>query len=93
MLNKMPQEAKDIQFTELKDMIRQLNTTVSVLQSTIESQTEMLGQKDAAIAKLTEEVSYLRQKLFGASSEKRSDTFPNQTSSPFLIRKREQKSQ
>lgn len=76
----MPQEAKDIQFTELKDMIRQLNTTVSVLQATIASQTEMLGQKDAAIAKLTEEVSYLRQKLFGASSEKRSDTFPNQLS-------------
>ena len=76
----MPQDAKDIQFAELKDMISQLNNTVSVLHATIASQSEMLGQKDAAIAKLTEEVSYLRKKLFGASSEKRPDIDPNQFS-------------
>ncbi len=76
----MPQGAKDIQLMELKDMIQQLNTTVSALQSTIASQTEMLGQKDAAIARLTEEVSWLRRKLFGASSEKRPDIDPNQLS-------------
>ena len=76
----MPQEARDLQFTELKDIILQLNQTVSALQSTVAAQTELLGQKDAAIARLTEEVSYLRRKLFGASSEKRPDIDPNQLS-------------
>ncbi len=69
----MPQDAKDIRFAELKDMITQLNTTIAALTGTIQ-------EKDAAIAKLTEEVSYLRRKLFGASSEKRPDTDPNQLS-------------
>ena len=69
----MSQEARDIQFMELKDVILQLNNTVA-------AQAEQLGQKDAAIAKLMEEVSYLRKKLFGASSEKRPDIDPNQLS-------------
>lgn len=69
----MPQGAKDIQLTELKDMIGQLNTTIAALTGTIQ-------EKDAAIARLTEEVSYLRKKLFGASSEKRPDLDPNQLS-------------
>ena len=69
----MTQGAKDIQLAELKDMIRQLNTTVAALTGTIQ-------EKDAAIARLTEEVSYLRQKLFGASSEKRPAIDPNQLS-------------
>lgn len=69
----MPQDAKDIQFAELKDMIAQLNTTIAALTGTIQ-------EKAAAIAKLTEEVSYLRKKLFGASSEKRPDIDPNQLS-------------
>lgn len=67
----MAQEAEDIQIIELKDMVSQLNTTVAALAGTIR-------EKDAAIARLTEEVSYLRQKLFGASSEKRPDIDPNQ---------------
>ena len=46
----MPQDAKDIQFAELKDMIAQLNTTIAALTGTIK-------EKDAAIAKLTEESS------------------------------------
>ena len=46
----MPQDAKDIQFAELKDMIAQLNTTIAALTGTIQ-------EKDAAIAKLTEESS------------------------------------
>lgn len=69
----MPQDAKDIQFAELKDMIAQLNTTIAALTGTIQ-------EKDAAIAELTEEVSYLRKKLFGASFEKRPDIDPNQLS-------------
>lgn len=52
-------------------MVRQLNTTVVALAGTIQ-------EKDATIAKLTEEVSYLRKKLFGTSSEKRPDIVPNQ---------------
>ena len=69
----VPRDAKDIQFAELKDMIAQLNTTIAALTGTIQ-------EKDAAIAKLTEEVSYLRRKLFGASSEKRPGIDPNQLS-------------
>lgn len=69
----MPQDAKDIQFAELKDMIAQLNTTIAALTGTIQ-------EKAAAIAKLTEEVSYLRKILFGASFEKRPDIDPNQLS-------------
>ena len=70
----VPRDAKDIQFAELKDMIAQLNTTIAALTGTIQ-------EKDAAIAKLTEEVSYLRRKLFGASSENARASI--QTSSPF----------
>lgn len=66
----VPRDAKDIQFAELKDMIAQLNTTIAALTGTIQ-------EKDAAIAKLTEEVSYLRRKLFGASSEKRPGIDPS----------------
>ena len=69
--SKVPQEAKDIQLIELKDMIRQLNTTITALTGSIQ-------EKDAAIVRLTEEVSYLRRKLFGTSSEKRPDIDPNQ---------------
>lgn len=69
----VPRDAKDIQFAELKDMIAQLNTTIAALTGTIQ-------EKDAAIAKLTEEVSYLRRKPFGASSEKRPGIDPNQLS-------------
>lgn len=69
----VPRDAKDIQFAELKDMTAQLNTTIAALTGTIQ-------EKDAAIAKLTEEVSYLRRKLFGASSEKRPGIDPNQLS-------------
>ena len=32
----MPQDAKDIQFAELKDMIAQLNTTIAALTGTIQ---------------------------------------------------------
>ncbi|MDO5136654.1 MAG: IS66 family transposase, partial [Eubacteriales bacterium] len=67
----MPQDAKDIQLTERKDMIAQLNNTIAAL-------TEMIRQKDEANARLAEEVSYLRKKLFGASSEKRQGIDPNQ---------------
>lgn len=67
----MPRESRDVQFVELKDMIAQLNHTITVLTGTIQ-------EKETTIAKLTEEVSYLRKKLFGASSEKRPDIDPNQ---------------
>ena len=66
----MPQEAKDIQLPELKDMVRQLNTTVTALVGTIK-------EKDAAIAKRTEEVTYLRKEVFGTSSEIRKLLFIN----------------
>lgn len=74
------QEAKDIQLRELKDMIQQLNTTVTALTGTIQ-------EKDTAIARLTEEVSYLRTESFTARPLKNVRT-STQTSSACLMKKR-----
>ena len=66
----MIQSAKDVQYKELKDMIGQLNNTVSSQNKTMESMTAMLAEKDQRIAELTEELRLLRKKLFGASKER-----------------------
>jgi NAD-dependent SIR2 family protein deacetylase/uncharacterized coiled-coil protein SlyX len=66
----MMQSARDVQYKELKDMIGQLNNTVSSQNKTMESMTAMLAEKDQRIAELTEELRLLRKKLFGASKER-----------------------
>ena len=66
----MSTSARDVQLTELKDMIRQLNDTVSAQSRTMDSMTAMLAEKDQRIAELTEELRLLRKKIFGSSKER-----------------------
>ena len=55
----------DLRFLELKDTISQLNITIS-------SQNELIKSLNQTIAGLNEQVEYLKKKLYGSSSEKRS---------------------
>lgn len=66
----MSQSARDVQLTELKDMISQLNNTVNTQNKTMEAMTAMLAEKDQRIAELTEELRLLRKKIFGSSKER-----------------------
>jgi transposase/uncharacterized coiled-coil protein SlyX len=66
----MSQSARDVQLTELKDMISQLNNTVNTQNKTMEAMTAMLAEKDQRITELTEELRLLRKKIFGTSKER-----------------------
>jgi transposase len=63
--------SKDIQLIELKDMISQLNTTIKAL-------TDALNKQQAENDNLKAELAWFRQKLFGASSERRMDDVAGQ---------------
>lgn len=67
----MSHSAKDIQLSELKDMILQLNKSIEQLNRTVAAQNALIKEKDAKIEQMTMELAILRKKLFGASSEKR----------------------
>ncbi|WP_367568211.1 IS66 family transposase [Lacrimispora sp.] len=76
----MASSVKDIQFKELKDTISQLNTTIRTQNDLITSLQKMLeernakdDEKDRVIANLLAQLEYFKQKLFGSSSERRSD--------------------
>ncbi|MDO4650273.1 MAG: IS66 family transposase [Eubacteriales bacterium] len=69
----MPRSSKDIQFTELKDTILQLNTTIKMLNETI-------AKQQAENDNLRAELAWLKQKLFGSSSERRKDDMAGQLS-------------
>lgn len=76
----MASNAKDIQFKELKDTISQLNMTIRTQNDLITSLQKMLeernakdDEKDRIIANLQAQLEYFKQKLFGSSSERRSD--------------------
>lgn len=75
----MPDNAKDRQLLELKDLISELNQTIRTLQETLSSMREekaaLLSERDT----LKEQVDYLTKKLFGRSSEKLTD-IPGQMS-------------
>ena len=82
----MASSAKDIQFKELKDTISQLNTTIRTQNDLIVSLQKMLeernakdDEKDRIISNLQAQLEYFKQKLFGSSSERRSD-LPGQLS-------------
>ena len=55
----------DLRFFELKDTISQLNITIN-------SQNELIKNLNTTIANLNEQIDYLKKKLYGSSSEKRS---------------------
>ncbi|NLO99465.1 MAG: IS66 family transposase, partial [Clostridiaceae bacterium] len=54
----MAKSSKDIQLSELKDLISQLNTTIKNLNETI-------SQKQQENDNLKAEMAWLKQKLFG----------------------------
>lgn len=67
----MAKSSKDIQISELKDLILQLNTTIKMLNETIANQQQ---END----NLKAEMAWLKQKLFGSSSERRKMQVPGQ---------------
>lgn len=69
----MAKSSSEVQLLELKDMISQLNTTIKMLNETINRQ-----QKEND--NLKAELAWFRQKMFGASSERRIDDFEGQLS-------------
>lgn len=69
----MAKSGKDIQLSELKDLISQLNMTIKTLNETI-------AKQQAENDNLKAEMAWLKQKLFGSSSERRKDEFPGQMS-------------
>ena len=69
----MAKSSKDIQLSELKDLISQLNMTIKTLNETI-------AKQQAENDNLKAEMAWLKQKLFGSSSERRKDEFPGQLS-------------
>ena len=81
----MPSGVKDIQLLELKDTISQLNKTISTqnelissLQKMLEERNAMDSEKDLLIANLQSQLAYLKNKVFGSTSEIRHDQLDGQ---------------
>lgn len=74
----MASSAKDIQLLELKDTITQLKTMISEQTELIRSLRLVIDEKTSHEKALQEQVDYLTKKLFGSSSERRSDDIPGQ---------------
>lgn len=60
----MSHSAKDIQLSELKDMILQLNKSIEQLNRTVAAQNALIKEKDAKIEQMTMELAILRKKAF-----------------------------
>lgn len=69
----MASSAKDSKLLECKDLISQLNKTISAQTELIESLKQDRDADRKQIQNLLEQVDYLTKKLFGTSSEKRDD--------------------
>lgn len=72
----MARSPKDIQLIELKDTISQLNEFVRVQNKTMESLQDTIDELRRELKNRTNEIEYLKGKLFGSSSEK--TPFPGQ---------------
>ena len=74
----MANSSKDLQLRELKDMITDLKNMIKTLQATVDAASKreevLIQERD----NLKDEISLLRKKLFGSSSEKRVIDFPGQ---------------
>ena len=74
----MANSSKDLQLRELKDMITELINMIKTLQATVDAASKreevLIQERD----NLKDEISLLRKKLFGSSSEKRVIDFPGQ---------------
>ena len=75
----MPDNARDRQLIELKDLISELNQTIRTMQETLSTRMEREAALQTERDNLKEQVDYLTKKLFGRSSEK-SSSFPGQLS-------------
>ena len=74
----MSQGVNELKFLELKDTIKQLNTTLEAqnqllvsLQKKLDESEARDAEKDLMIKNLQAEIAYLKHKLFGSQSEKR----------------------
>lgn len=76
----MPRSARDIQLTELKDTISQLNELIRTQTAAMESLRKTIEQQQLDLENKTAEIAYLKGKLFGSSSEKTKLPFPGQIS-------------
>lgn len=81
----MARDTKDIQLRELKDTISQLNTTIAAqtqlivsLQETLTAAKEREAEQSKQNAVLKEQIDFLTKKLFGSSSERRTDDIAGQ---------------
>ena len=74
----MASSAKELQLRELKDTISQLKTMLSEQTELIRSLRLIIEEKSSREKELQEQVDYLTKKLFGTSSERRSDVIPGQ---------------
>ena len=74
----MANSSKDLQLRELKDMITELRNMIKTLQATVDAASKreevLIQERDNP----KDEISLLRKKLFGSSSEKRVIDFPGQ---------------
>lgn len=79
----MSSAANDLQLRELRDTISQLNTTIRIQAETTQKQldelTTLIKEKDAVIANLNAQLDFLKNKLYGSTSEK-NKPFPGQYS-------------
>ena len=71
----MAGNAKDSKILEYKDLISQLNTTISVQIEMIKSLQQTLDADREEKKILQEKIDYLTKKLFGTSSEKNKDIY------------------
>lgn len=76
----MAHSTKDIQFSELKDTVSQLNMLVSAQTKAMESLQKTIDELRQELKNKQAEVDYLKAKMFGTSSEKTKSVFPGQIS-------------
>lgn len=74
----MANSSKDLQLRELKDMITELRNMIKTLQATVDAASKREEVLIQERNNLKDEISLLRKKLFGSSSEKRVIDFSGQ---------------
>ena len=74
----MARDSRDQQLIELKDTIKELNNTIRNLNALIDAANKREEEHLQKEQILQEQIDYLTKKLFGKSSEKRSDDFEGQ---------------
>lgn len=74
----MASSAKDIQLRKLKDTVSQRKTMIAEQTELIKALRLIIDEETSHEKALQEQVDYLTKKLFGPSSERRSDDIPGQ---------------